>query len=136
MRITIPYEKGHHMICPSCSQTATSFLRNAFTLQGVSFLQSVKGYFKCQKCGTLLRITSFGKIFWVFFAGTAISLALFVSFYQRLLSSVGIGITAMIWMFLVITLMFIFTFCLWKFAHAEKVDSDVSLNTPPPHSTP
>jgi hypothetical protein len=117
------------MNCPSCNQIATSFLRNAFSLQGVSILQSTKGYFKCQHCGTLLRITSFGKQFWYFFIGTTIVLAIFTLLYKRLILIVGMGATAAIWVIIVLVLMSIFTFGIWKYAQIEKVDTDPMTKT-------
>lgn len=45
------------MSCPSCNKSA-SFLRVSFTLQGVSFSKSVKGYSRCEQCGKLLRISN------------------------------------------------------------------------------
>lgn len=112
------------MICPSCNQIASTFLRNAFSLQGVSIVQSTKGYFKCQHCGTLLRITSFGTQFWYFFIGTTIVLAVFAALYKRLIVTVGMGATAAIWIMIVLGLMSIFTFGMWKYAQIEKVGTD------------
>jgi len=43
------------MNCPSC-QKPPSFFRISFTLQGVTFAQSMKGYSRCEHCGQLLRI--------------------------------------------------------------------------------
>lgn len=43
------------MNCPSC-QKPPSFTRTSFTLQGVTFAQSMKGYSRCEHCGQLLRI--------------------------------------------------------------------------------
>lgn len=112
------------MNCPSCNQIATSFLRNAFSLQGVTILQSTKGYFKCQHCGTLLRITSFGTQFWYFFVGTTTALAIFLLLYKRLILTVGMGATAAIWIMIVLVLMSIFTFGMWRYAQIEKVQTD------------
>jgi hypothetical protein len=111
------------MNCPSCNQIATSFLRNAFSLQGVSILQATKGYFKCQNCGTLLRITGFGRQFWYFFGGTTIVLIVFAFLYKRLILAVGAGATAAIWIMIVLVIMSIFAFGLWKYAQIEKVDT-------------
>lgn len=82
------------------------------------------GYLKCQNCGTLLRVTSFGKQFWVFFIATVVILALFVALYRRLFSIVGTGATAAIWIILVLMIVTIFMFALWKFAQVQKVDAD------------
>jgi hypothetical protein len=45
------------MSCPSCNKSA-SFFRVSFTLQGVSFSKSIKGYSRCEHCGKLLRLTN------------------------------------------------------------------------------
>jgi hypothetical protein len=112
------------MNCPSCNHPATSFLRNAFSLQGVSFSRSVKGYFKCQHCGSLLRITSYGKPFWYFFSGAIVVLILFALLYRRLIFTIGMSITASIWILIVLVITFIFTFGIWKYGRVEKVDED------------
>jgi hypothetical protein len=116
----IDYE-GEYMNCPSCNQIATSLLRSAFSLQGVSIVQSTKGYFKCQNCGTLLRITGFGRQFWYFFGGTTAVLIAFALLHKRLILEVGTGATAAIWIKIVLVIMSIFTFGLWKYAQIERV---------------
>jgi len=45
------------MSCPSCHQEP-SFLRVAFTSQGVSFVKSIKGYSRCEHCGQLLKLSN------------------------------------------------------------------------------
>ena len=45
------------MSCPSCHQKP-SFLRVAFTSQGVSFVKSIKGYSRCEHCGQLLKLSN------------------------------------------------------------------------------
>ncbi len=110
------------MNCPSCNQSASSFLRNTFSRQGVSITQSAKGYLKCQHCGTLLRITGFGKQFWYFFTGTFTVLAAFALLYRRLMEAAGTGATAAIWIVIVLAVMLAVTFGLWKNAKVEKVD--------------
>ena len=112
------------MKCPSCNQTASSFLRNAFSFQGVSFSQSIKGRLKCQNCGTLLHVHSFSKTFWYFSAATAIVLALFVLLYQQIYSVIGSDAITAIWMILMLLIIFLFTFGMWKYALLEKVDKE------------
>jgi hypothetical protein len=112
------------MNCPSCNHTAASFIRYAVSLKGVSVTKSMQGYLKCQNCGTLLRVTSFGKQFWVFFIATLVILAVFVVLYPRLFSIVGTGATAAIGIILVLMIVTVFTFALWRFARVQKVDSD------------
>lgn len=114
------------MTCPLCNQTASSFLRSAFSLQGVSIFKSMQGYFKCQNCATLLRVTSFGKLFWLFFVSTAIVLALFALLAPRLFSTFGAGATYVIWVILVFFIVFVLQFGTWKYGHVEKVDTDTN----------
>ncbi len=45
------------MNCPKCNKSA-SFSRVSFTLQGVSFSKSIRGYSRCEHCGQFLRITN------------------------------------------------------------------------------
>lgn len=116
--------KEKHMTCPSCNQPATTFWRNAFSLQGVSIPQALKGNFKCQHCGTLLSITSFGKLFWYFFCGAVIVLALFVLLHRRLIVVVGTGATAWIWIVIVLAIVSVLVFGMWKYAQIQKVNTD------------
>lgn len=112
------------MNCPSCNRTAASFIRYAVSLKGVSITKSMQGYLKCQQCGTLLRVTSFGKQVWVVFIATVVILAMFVVLYRRLFSIVGAGATAAIGIILVLMIVTVFTFALWKFAQVQKADAD------------
>ena len=117
------------MKCPSCNQTASSFLRYVFSLQGVTISKSMQGFFKCQNCGTLLRVTSFGKHFWVLFAATVVVLAFFLLLHKRLFLIIGTGATAAIWVILVLLITSVFTFGIWKYAHIEKVIQDTKPTT-------
>lgn len=110
------------MKCPSCNQTASSFLRNAFSFQGVSFFQSIKGHLKCQNCGTLLHVHSFSRTFWYFSAATAIVLALFVLLYQQIFSVIGSDAITAIWIILMLLIIFLFTFGMWKYSILEIVE--------------
>lgn len=110
------------MNCPSCNQVASTFLRYSFSLRGVSISKGMLGYFKCQHCGTLLRVGKFSKPLWYLFVGTIVVLAVFALLYKRLLLLAGSGVTAAIWIFIILALMSVFTYGLWKFALVEKVD--------------
>ena len=116
------FHLGESMICPSCKQQATTFIRYAFSLQGVSIFEGMKGYFKCQHCGTLLCIAGYGKHFWTFLVGTIISVAAFATLYPRLMKVVGMGVTAAIWVVIIVGAMLIFSVGIWKYARIEKVD--------------
>ena len=109
------------MICPTCHQKASSFIRNAFTLQGVTFLQNLQGHFKCQYCGTLLRIVRFGKHFWHFYIPTTIILTLFIIFYRFIFKIFNVN-PGIVWIGLVIAIVTTFGFGLWRYAEVDKVD--------------
>jgi membrane-associated HD superfamily phosphohydrolase len=114
------------MKCPACNQSATTFLRNALTLQGVSFSQSVQGYLTCHRCGVLLRVTGFGKQFWFFFIPTVVALFLYVFLYRHLIALIGMDATTVIWIVLVLSIGGIFTLGLWKFARVSVVETEAA----------
>lgn len=39
------------MLCPSCNQPANTFFRFAFTREGVTISEGLKGYLRCQLFG-------------------------------------------------------------------------------------
>lgn len=110
------------MTCPNCDQSASTFLRFSFSLQNVSMIQSAKGYFRCQHCGTLLRVGSYGKQFWILFGGAVVVLAAFILLYRRFFLLFGIGTTAAVWMILMLLIVGTITYGTWKFAQAGKVE--------------
>jgi hypothetical protein len=112
------------MKCPSCNQPASSLFRNIISLQGVTFIESIQGYIKCQKCGTLLRVVKYGRGFWFVMITTAVALALFVISYKYLLPIIGIGAMTAIWMTIVIISALMFTIGSWKSAQLEKVEKE------------
>lgn len=113
------------MICPSCIQIASSFLRNTFSMQGVTFCQSVKGYFKCQHCGILLRAASFGKELWFLLGAMCIVLIILAEFFGHLLSLIGSAAIAVYWVALAFLFISVFVYGAWRFSRAEKVDIDL-----------
>jgi hypothetical protein len=108
------------MKCPSCNNQATSLLRNAITFQGVSFAQSFQGFLKCQYCGTLLKITNYGKMFWFLYLPVLLLLLVFVLAHKYITNifNVNLGI---IWVALVIMIFITFTFGIWRNAQVEVV---------------
>jgi hypothetical protein len=104
------------MICPSCNSEATSFKRHTFTLEGATFVQSVKGQFTCQHCGVLLRITGYGKQFWYSYIPVVIALTMFLLFRKSLPIDPGV-----IWITLVIVIGIMLTFGIWRYAQVERV---------------
>ncbi len=106
------------MNCPSCNQTASSFLRNAFSLQGVTISKSIQGYFKCQNCGTLLRVVSVGRQSWFFYMSAVIVLGLFLFFSRHLLLAVGVGSGATD-LIRLLAVSLIIIFWMWKYGKVE-----------------
>jgi len=95
----------------------------------VSFIQSVKGYFKCQHCGTLLRITKFGNEFLFFFIASVAIIVSFLLLQRRLFFIFGPSVTTAIWIILVLLTVFLFTYGTWKYARIEKADTKTNSTT-------
>ena len=110
------------MICPSCNKKPSTFLRRAFTLEGATVAQSLKGQFTCRHCGALLRIKSYGKYFWHFYISMIIGLLLL--FYISRYIHINIGI---VWVGFLIVLVMVFIFAVYKNAILEQVPT----NKPP-----
>lgn len=61
------------MKCPHCQRKPLGFL-NELRFSGVGFKRRLEGYFKCKKCGTLLKaqetaggLSKYEKPFWIIF---------------------------------------------------------------------
>ena len=111
------------MNCPVCDKEASSYKRHAFTLEGVSVVKAMQGYLKCQSCGALLRVTSYGKQFWFFYTPAVVLAVLWALFP---------GLT-IVW----IPLLFVISFSfggVWKFAQIVKVDVGQQPSTDPASS--
>jgi len=119
------------MNCPSCNQQASSFVRSAFSLQGVSISKSLQGYFSCEHCGTLLRVTSFERKFWFLLLSTIAVMVLFVLLYGRFIIILGNRVTAVVWAILVVTTPFVFLFGMWKYRRIEEIQPDINSTTKP-----
>lgn len=111
----------HTMTCPSCNKEATTFWRQSFTRQGVTYYKSMLGYFKCKECGALLKVTMFKKQLWIFFTSASIVLLVFVLNYKAYILKYGFDIIAALWIGIVAALVSVFTFGIWKYSCAEKV---------------
>jgi len=112
------------MICPSCHQTASTWVRNSFSLQGVTLAQSFKGELRCQNCGVRLRNTKYSKHFWYSLTTMAVFVFLIALFSDRLYLSFGILGLALYWAALVILSTLIFVYAVWKYAILEVVAED------------
>ncbi|MBI3110206.1 MAG: hypothetical protein HYZ01_01425 [Ignavibacteriales bacterium] len=110
------------MKCPACNNTATTVFRDLFSRQGVTVAEKSKGYLKCQRCGALLRVSSYSRGIWYYYAAIALILALFVSFYQSWLPRIGPGATALIWMSIVLIVAYTIAHGLFQCAIVEAID--------------
>jgi NADH:ubiquinone oxidoreductase subunit 6 (subunit J) len=108
------------MQCPSCKSEATTLLRSAVSLQGVSFAESVKGLFKCQHCGALLRITSYGKRFWIFYIPAVAVLFLFALLYL-MVSPRFSNQWETVWAVFVLLIFAIYAMGSWKYCDVEVI---------------
>ena len=112
------------MKCPICGDNATTVFRDLFSRQGVPFAQKAKGYFKCQHCNSLLRVTGYTNNIWYYYAADAIILALFVLFYQPWLRNIGSGAIAAIWISTVLIVSYIIAHGLIKCSEVGDVEND------------
>jgi len=109
------------MVCPSCNQPANTFFRFAFTREGVSLAEGLKGYLRCQHCGTLLRIARFRKQVWYFAVALALAFLFFGFVLKPLIAVVGVRTTMWCWIGFVLVWVSFFVFGLWKYRVVEKV---------------
>jgi hypothetical protein len=112
------------MKCPSCNQPASTFIRNSFSLQGVTLFQSLKGQLKCQNCGVLLRNAKFGKQLWYGLGAFVVMMVLMILFSGPLRGALGMGAVAIYWIVLILMAIFVFVYCQWKYAVLEIVGED------------
>lgn len=112
------------MICPSCGKMASTWMRNSFSLQGVSFVQSLKGQLRCQQCGTLLRNKKYSKQMWYLLVAMVVVMALIILFSNHLRQVFGMGAVAIYWIVLVIMVFSLFVYGMWKFSVLEIVKED------------
>ena len=119
------------MNCPSCNRPATSFLRNIFSLQGVSVLQSFKGFLKCGNCGALLRVNAYGKQFWFFVIGSVAVLSIFTMVYRVLILLTGNDVVTVIWILIVLSLAAVFAHVQVRYAQVTLVDDGLSKKSVP-----
>ncbi len=110
------------MICPSCNQKASSFLRNSFTLQGVTLMQSFKGLLRCSNCKTLLYVSKYKRQLWYLFGGMVFLITLMMVLADRLYYTFGIVITY--WIVIWILFILVFMFGMWRYAILKKADEE------------
>ena len=90
-------------------------------MQGVTFLQSVQGLFRCQHCGVLLRVTNYGKHFWLFYIGTIAVLCGLVLAHPYIENIIRID-PGFLWVALFVSIIITFTFGMWRHANVKQVD--------------
>ena len=111
------------MICPSCSQPASTFFRFFSTREGVSSAERRKGRLRCQHCATLLRIARFHSQMWyLLVAIAAVFFTFLFVFLNGLIANIGTKATMVTWLALVLVWIWVFTLGLWKYRVLEKVE--------------
>jgi hypothetical protein len=112
------------MICPSCGSLASTWMRNSFSLQDVTFVQSLKGQLRCQQCGALLRNKKYSKQMWYFLIAMVVVMTLIIMFSDHLRRVFGMGAVAIYWIALVLMVFSLFVYGMWKFAVLEIVKEE------------
>ncbi len=111
------------MLCPSCHQQASSFFRNAFTLQGVSLTRSMCGLLRCQHCGALLRIAHYGRRFWYWYIPAIALLTLAVAGHRLIVRTLNVDI-GVLWLVLLMLIFATFIYGVWRHAQCEMVEEE------------
>ena len=110
------------MQCPVCKQRASSLPRYALSLQGVSLRQSLLGLLKCEHCGALLRTVRYSNNLWfAAMAGLALLTIVVALFSVERLRSLGNLVVLLYWVLLVIIVIGIYVYGIWKAAILEQV---------------
>jgi len=76
------------MKCPACHQ-ASSFIRSAFTVQGVPFFKAIQGYSRCRHCGKLLRESNINLSYIVQTIAGVLPVVIYAIFFRSIASMVG-----------------------------------------------
>jgi len=76
------------MKCPACHQ-ASSFIRSAFTVQGVPFFKAIQGYSRCRHCGKLLRESNTNLSYIVQTIAGVLPVVIYAIFFRSIASMVG-----------------------------------------------
>jgi len=110
------------MTCPACGQPASTFHRFGFSVQGVSFRQSVKGYLRCQHCNALLRLVHYSRFVWLLIVLAVAFVALYTAFSRELLALVGIKMAQIALILSLFVVGYVGTYIFWRKAHVEMGD--------------
>ena len=111
------------MQCPSCQKTASSFLRYAFSSNGVTYLQSLKGYLRCVHCGALLRIIQPNRIMFLIMTVVIIYVSAYVMLARQIISLVGSRIANMLFIPLLLAIAFCTLYIEWRTLKIVKTDT-------------
>jgi len=111
------------MQCPSCEKPAATFLRYAFSSNGVSYLQSLKGYLRCAHCSTLLKIIQPNRVMLIVMTVTVIYVSVYVLFAQQIISFLGIRIANMLFIPLLLAIVFCTLYIEWRSLTIVKADT-------------
>ena len=111
------------MQCPSCEKPASTFLRYAFSSNGVSYLQSLKGYMRCIHCGTLLRIIQPSRIMFLIMSVVIIYVSVYVMLARQIISIVGIRVANMLFIPLLLAIAFCTLYIEWRSLKIVKAET-------------
>ena len=109
------------MKCPKCNQTPMSFPHYVFTSKGVGWKEAIQGYLLCEKCGSHLRVRSFGFRFWAFticFAALLIVEALIIN---TLVGFIGVTLTSALFIITILATGMIGSLLEWKNFNLDEV---------------
>lgn len=116
------------MECPSCHKPVSSFFRFIFTLQGVELAKAMKGYLKCQSCGTLLRTTSYNLIIISQIVLGVFAVVIYILLFPSVVSWVGYKTAVgLFFPFILIVGLIGISALSWKFAKAVVVEEKIEV---------
>lgn len=122
--INIFHRFGGFMNCPACNKTATTWIRNSFSKQGVTLKQSQMGYLRCRHCNVLLRYSKNEKITWYILFPIVVVMALTFVFSERIILFLGLDTATYLWIALILALFIFVNTVFIKFNSLEEVKEE------------
>ncbi len=108
------------MNCPLCGRAASTFLRYSFSLQGVSFRDSIEGKFTCRNCGILLQTTNPRQPIWIMTGLAVMFVAVYALLFRQIGALIGFGTATGLFLPLLLASGFGGLFIVWKNARVGK----------------
>jgi len=119
------------MICPKCREVPISLPRYVFTAKGVGWQQAMRGYLRCEKCGTTLRAQSYGLRFWAVAALLAVLIVLQIAFSQQLMRALGLVPTVLLFAAVILLLGAAGSYIEWRDLRlTETASGDTTIDRP------